>query len=220
LEVRCAGKEAGMSAGSVLIPAQPRPMSLAVARLTLPASEFRRQLRAVMLADPRLTLRAVAADLGVTRQRVGGLVGKLDRLSCSDAHYPKPAPKRKAAKAALAELERRVRAGESAERAAGELGISLGQAMRLGFRSRAARPPHGTWERAKAGCDCWRCRRVAGVALPRGPRTGPARQQEVLDWLAWRDPDDGTALTQREIGRLVGVRQPMVSRIARAISEG
>jgi len=78
-----------------------------------------------------------------------------------------------------------------------------------------ARPPHGSQGKLRGGCGCWRCRRAGGIALPRGPRTGPARRAAVEDWLAWTDPDDGTTLTQAEVGRLVGVGQGAVSRIAR-----
>jgi hypothetical protein len=46
------------------------------------------------------------------------------------------------------------------------------------------------------------------------------KRWEVVDWLAWTDPDDGTGLTQARIGRLVGVGQPVVSRVALALGEG
>ena len=188
---------------------------LLIARIALPPFEFRARLRRHLLAEPSVTLRQVASALGVSRQAVGALVGRLDRPTC--AHPDRPAPRRDQARARLAELTARVAAGESAESAAGGLGISLAQAARLGFRAKEVRPPHG---KGRANCDCWRCRRAAGVARPRGRRAEAAQREAALDWLAWVDPDEGTALTQAEIGRLAGVRQSAVSRLARAALQG
>jgi predicted XRE-type DNA-binding protein len=42
------------------------------------------------------------------------------------------------------------------------------------------------------------------------------RKAAVLDWLAHRDPDDGSQLKQIDIAKLAGVAQGAVSRIARA----
>ena len=207
-----------MSTQILLLPAYPYPIPLAQARHDLPGPEFRARLREAMLATPQITLSQVAAQLGVTRQAVNQLVGKLDRPSCASPN--RPAPKLEQARRRLEELVERVRAGESADHAAADLGISLAQAMRLGFRSKAVRPAHGTQARLAHGCDCWRCRRAAGRARPRGRRVDLRQQAEVLDWLAYRDPDDETALTQAEVGRLVGVGQPVVSRIARAVEQG
>ena len=95
-----------------------------------------------MLDHPDLTLRAVAEQLNITRQRVALMVGLLNRPSC--AHPDKPAPKRDAARAALTELKNRVRAGEPAQAVVKDLGISLTQAMNLGFRVGSCRPAHGT----------------------------------------------------------------------------
>lgn len=195
------------------IPAYPKPLSISQARTDLPPEEFRTRLRSHLLDHPGLTLAQVAQHLNVTRQRVGLLVGKLNRPTC--AHPNRPAPKREAAKLKLAQLTAKVKAGKPADAAAKELSISLPMAMRLGFRARNAHPPHGTQIRLAKGCDCWRCRRAGGIALPRGPRTGPARRAAVLDWLAWLDPDSGEGLRQVEIGRLAGVAQAAVSRIAR-----
>ena len=116
----------------------------------------------------------------------------------------------------MAALVRRVKRGEPAEQAAAALGISLSQAMKLGFRVKHARPAHGTVERAAAGCTCRRCRRAAGAVRARGPRLDEARRLDTLDWLAWVDPDTSEGLSQAAIGKLAGVRQSAVSRIARA----
>jgi hypothetical protein len=165
-----------------------------------------------LLDHPELTLVQVAQALGVTRQRAAQLVGKLNRPNCMQG--PHPAPKRDKARQKMIELSKRVALGEAASLVVQELGVSSFAVYELGFRVKAVRPPHGTKERA-AKCDCWRCRRAAGIALPRGPRTGAARQAAVLDWLAWADPDTGEGLRQTEIGKLAGVGQGMVSRIFR-----
>jgi hypothetical protein len=214
----------GQSAGlPIPIPFQIPPyppglsLSLAQARVDLPREEFRYRLRKRLLDHPGLTLAQVARELQVSRQRIGSLVGRLNRPDCTQV--PRPAPRKDEAARLLPELTARVRAGESAEKAARELGVSLAQTMRLGFRvrDRAVRPPHGTQARFAAGCPCYRCRRVGGLALPRGPRTGPGRRAAILDWLAWRDPDTGLELRQTQIARLAGVHQPLVSRLARAM---
>ena len=186
------------------------------ARASMTPTEFRLHLRETMLADPHLTLHQVAQALGVTRQRVSLLVGRLDRPCCTDPSYPRPAPRKAEASRHLGELIARVQAGEPAGHAASALGISLGMATKLGFRSRLVHPPHGTQSRLAKGCNCWRCRRSGGIALPRGPKTGPGARAAVEDWLAWVNPEDGTGLTQVEIGRLVGIGQGAVSRIARS----
>jgi hypothetical protein len=199
------------------------------ARATLPPAEFRNQLRSYMLDHPGVTLRRVAETLDVTRQRASILVGPLNRPNCCRAD--RLAPERERAAAEMTSLVERVAAGEPAGPVARELGISLSMAMRLGFRAKEVRPPHGTWERAREkigvdgevvqlGCNCWRCRRVAGLAVPRGPRTTVAQKAEIEEWLAWVDPDDGYGLSQAEIGKLVGVGQMAVSRVARAGAGG
>jgi transposase len=94
----------------------------------------------------------------------------------------------------MEELRARVAGGESAAGAARGLGISLVQARRLGFRV----------ERA-------------GAARAQG--AGSGRRAEVVDWLAWIDPDSGTGLRQREVARLAGVAQQTVSRVALALRE-
>jgi predicted transcriptional regulator len=196
------------------IPVCPQPLSLSDARAALPPEEFRQLLRQHLIDHPDLTLRDVAQELGVTRQRVGMMVGKLDRPTC--AEVDRPAPKKEAAALGMAELRARVAAGESAERATSELGLSLSMAMHLGFRAKEVRPPHGTLEKARTGCGCWRCRRAAGLALPRAGRVGERERATVLDWLAWVNPETGRGLSQTEIGRLVGIGQGAVSRIALA----
>ena len=193
----------------------PRLIPLAEARLSLSPQEFRLKLRKVLLANPRITLKQIAKALNVTRQRVSLLVGRLDRPNCAPPG-PRPAPKREAARTKLSELTQRVAQGESAEGVVKDLGISLNQARTLGFKVRQVRSAHGTQARAIHGCDCWRCRRTSGVALPRGPRFGPRKKVEVLDWLAYKDPDTNQPLRQVDIARLSGVGQGAVSRISRA----
>jgi predicted XRE-type DNA-binding protein len=187
--------------------------SLAQSRAVLPPAEFRDRLRCYLLDHPELTLAQAAIELGVTRHRVSLMVGKLNRPNC--AQGPRPAPETEKARRRIPALIERVANGETAKHAAQGLGISLAQSYQLGFRAKLVHPLHGTKVRA-AKCNCWRCRRVAGIALPRGPRTGAARQAAVLDWLAWADPDTGEGLRQAEIGKLTGVGQGLVSRIARA----
>jgi transposase len=184
--------------------------SLLAARDLLSPADFRLRLRKTLLANPNLTLLQVARELKVTRQCVGAIVGRLNRST------GKPAIKREQAKAKMAELRAMVAAGESAEHAAKELGISLGQAMTLGFRSKAVRAVHGTQARSAAGCGCWRCRRAAGIAVPRGTKMDSRAKAEVLDLLAYVDPDSGEGLSQRRIGEMVGAGQAAISRIARA----
>ena len=71
--------------------------------------------------------------------------------------------------------------------------------------------------KGRTGCNCWRCRRAIGVTISRGPRADSAMVAQTLDWLAWTDPDSGFPLTQAVIGDLVGIGQPVVSRLARAV---
>ena len=181
--------------------------SLLAARDLLSPADFRLRLRRTLLSDPSLTLKQVAQALGVTRQCVGAIVGKLNRPT------GKPAIKREQARSKLAELRIRVAAGESAEHAAKELGISLGQAMTLGFRARDIKPAHGG---GRKDCFCWRCRRAAGIATPRGPRMRSEQVSTALDLLAYVDPDSGEGLSQRRIGEMVGAGQAAISRIARS----
>jgi ParB-like chromosome segregation protein Spo0J len=141
-------------------PLRSQSISLAQARVDLPPAEFRLRLRRHLLDYPGLTLAQVAKTLGVTRQRVGALTGPLGRPTCAEPG-PRPAPQRDLARAALPRLRAMVRAGEPAELAAASLGVSLGQAMRLGFKVRDVRPPHG---KGRVGCGCWRCRRAGRVA--------------------------------------------------------
>ena len=199
------------------------PRSLDAARVALPPQEFRSLLRQHLLAHPNVTLQQIAFALGVSRQRVHLLVGALHRPTCAHPG-PHPAPKTEQARTHMAELVEKVRAGEPAEQAAKDLGISLTQATKLGFRVKKFRPAHGTRLRAagdegRPPCNCWRCRRALGVALPRGPKSGPVKKAKVLDWLAYRDPDTGEGLKQAEIGRLSGVGQGAVSRIAREAAQ-
>ena len=194
-------------------PNAPRLIPLAEARAQLSPHDFRIKLRHAMLANPHLTLKKVATSLHISRQRVGLIVGRLNRPNCASNPAPRPAPKTEQAKQRMAELTQRVAQGESAEAAAAALGISLGQAYALGFRARGIKPAHGG---GRKDCFCWRCKKAQGLVTPRGPRSGSVRREAVLDWLAWVDPDSNENLTQARIARLVGVAQPMVSRIARA----
>jgi hypothetical protein len=120
----------------------------------------------------------------------------------------------------MVDLRARVAAGESAESAAQVLKISLPMAMQLGFRAKDVRPAHGTKARWQMGCNCWRCRRVAGVAVPRARKVSAKQRATALDWFAWVDPDDGRRLSQAEIGKMVGIGQMAVSRISRAVEVG
>jgi hypothetical protein len=181
--------------------------SLLAARGLLSPADFRLRLRKTMLSNPNLTLLQVARALGVTRQCVGGLVGRLDRPT------GKPAIKTEKAREKLAELCSRVAAGESAVQAAKELGIRLAQVYASGFRAHGVKPMHGG---GKKDCNCYRCRCAAGIARRRSPRMRPERLGTVLDLLAWRDPDDNTSLTQVTIGRMANCSQGTVSRIARS----
>jgi len=196
------------------------------ARLALSPPEFRAHLRRYLLEHPHVTLRRVADVLGVSRQKVGWMAGRLRRPSCC-LPGPRSAPERAKAEACLTELRARVAAGGSASKVAKELGFSLSAAAALGFRAKAVKPLHGTWERAREkigvegeivqlGCNCWRCRMAVGLAVPRGPRITAAQKAEILGWLAWTDPDDGRGLSQAVIGGLVGVGQMAVSRVAQA----
>ena len=187
-------------------------------RQTLPPPDFRLALRCYLLDHPQVRLQRVADELGITRQRVGWLAGRLRRPNCCPAG-PRSALEMEKAAAGLAELTRRVAAGEPATRVAAELDLSLSQAARLGFRAKAVKPLHGEWERVRLGCGCWRCRRVAGVAVPRGPRITAEQQAAVLDWCAWVDPDSGEGLSRREVGRLVGVGPRAVDRVARVMKQ-
>jgi hypothetical protein len=198
------------------IPHYPRPITLAQARVDLPPEEFRLRLRSHLQDHPGLTLAQVGQAIGVTRQRVGLMAGRLDRPNCCQAD--RPAPKREQAARHLMELRARVAAGESAGSAAKALGISLSAASSLGFRVKAVKPPHGHEARAWLGCGCWLCRRAAGVSRRRSARAGERTKAEVHDWLAWADPIDGKSLSQAAVGKLVGVGQAAVSRIARSES--
>jgi hypothetical protein len=124
-------------------------------------------------------------------------------------------PKTEEAKQKLPQLKAMVARGDSAEQAAAKLGISLNRAYNLGFRSKSIRPPHGP---RRTGCNCARCRKAHGVAVPRN-RMNEAKRVQILDWCAWTDPQDGRFLTQQEIARLASVSQMTVSRIARGASQ-
>ena len=193
--------------------------TLPLSRDILPTQEFRAHLRQIMLEDPALTLRRVASILNVSRQCVSNMVGKLHRPTCATTTADRPAPKRDEAAVRLSDLQARVASGESAAAVAADLGISLTMAMRLGFRSREVRPTHGTQAKLKAGCNCWRCRQAAGLALPRGPRVDVATKAAVLDWLAYVDPDTGEGLSQAKVGKMVGIGQMSVNRIARGAAQ-
>ena len=194
------------------IPAYPKPLSISQARAILPLEEFRTRLREHLLAHPGLTLAQVARQLQVSRQCVAQTVGKLNRPDCTSPLFMRLAPKTEEAKQKLPELVQRVAAGESAQRAATALGISLNRAYTAGFRSKPIKPAHG---KGKTGCNCWRCRRSSHITVPLGRRASQAVHAHILDLLAWSDPYDGSRLSQATVGRLCGVGQGTVSRIAR-----
>ena len=198
----------------VSIPAYPVPLSLAQARVDLPPEEFRTRLRSHLLNHPNITLQQVATQLGLKRQRVFQIVGKLNRPNASSPLFMHLAPKAEHARLKLDELKQYVARGESAERAAQKLGISLVQAYKLGFRSRAVHLAHGTATRAQY-CCCWRCRKAIHKVIPRGPKVNTPQRLAIEDWLAWSDPQDNSRLTQQEIAQLVGISQAAVSRISR-----
>ena len=177
---------------------------------SLPPPEFRQRLRQYLIDHPGITLAAVARSLGTSRQYVSQTVGKLHRPNCTQV--PRTAPKADLARQKMVELEMKVLCGETATAAASSLGLSLDAAMQVGFRVRSVRPAHG---RGRTGCACWRCRRASGSVIPGGRIPDHARRALVLDWLAWQDPDGQNRLTQAEIGKLTGIRQPSVSKIAR-----
>lgn len=189
----------------------PQPFSISLARDTLEPEEFRTRLRKHLQDHPNLTLQQVATVLGLTRQRVSQFVGPLGRPSCAQPN--RPAPKRDQAKQKLLELELRVQAGESASAAAKDLGLSINQVRSLGFRTKDLRPTHG---KGRQDCNCWRCRRSSGSILPRGSQIDPVRYVQILDLIAWVDPDDTShTLTHAEISQLSGASRAVVSRIAR-----
>jgi predicted transcriptional regulator len=197
------------------IPAYPKPLSLSQARVDLPPEEFRTRLRGQLLSQPHVTLYQVARELGVTRQCVSQLVGPLGRPSCAHPG-PRPHPRLDEARRKLPDLIKRVQAGETAESAAATLGVSMYQAIQLGFRTKAIRRPHG---KGRAGCNCWRCRNASGIANPRGRKADARQCAAVLDWLAYADPFTNEPLTQMEIGRLANLSQGAVSRIVRGATQ-
>lgn len=185
----------------------PQPFSISLARDILPQEEFRARLRQHLQDHPEITLAAVAKQLNLTRQRVSQFVGPLGRQNCAQPN--RPAPKRDRAKQKLLELELRVQAGASASAAAKDMNLSINQIRALGFRTKDLRPAHG---KGRQDCSCWRCRKSTGITLPRSPKIDPT---QVLDWLAWVDPDSGEELSQAAVAKLANVTQPVVGRIIR-----
>ena len=201
-----------MSTVPFQIPAYPKPLSISQARQDLPPEEFRQRLRSHLKSNPGLTLAQIGRQLNISRQAVHQITGRLSRPNCTSPLFMPLAPKTEEAKRRLPELKRLVAQGMSAERASGQLGISLFQAYQLGFRSKAVRLPHGK----RQDCGCWRCRRSVGAALSRRPKVDALQRMAIEDWLAWSDPQDGSRLTQAEIAKLVGISQGAVSRILRS----
>ena len=183
------------------------------ARQAMPPAEFRENLRTLLLDHPNLSLKDVASALNISKQRVHLLVGRLNRPTCA-TNLNRPAPRTEQARRLLPELKKRVAMGETAEAVAEQLQISLNQARQIGFLVSHERPAHGTKERAKR-CHCWKCRKCLGIVLQRGPKSGPAKRVEVLDWIAWSDPDSDEKLSQVKIARLCQIGQGSVSRIAK-----
>jgi DNA-binding CsgD family transcriptional regulator len=155
-------------------------------------------------------LAQVARQLDISRQAVHQITGKLNRPNAASPLFFRTAPKTEQARQKLLELNSMVARGDSAERAAVKLGISINQAYVLGFKSKDARTPHG---QNRTGCNCARCRKAHGLAIPRN-RVNPTIQSQILDWCAWSEPFTGEGLAQGEIARLAGVSQMTVSRIA------
>ena len=158
-------------------------LSIPEARAQLAPADFRLALRRTLLDNPALKLQEVATQLGVSRQAVGAMVGRLDRPTC--AHPNRPAPKREAAKMKLADLSKRVAAGESPRAAADGLGISLAAAAKLGWRAKDVRP-----------ASRQRPHRLQLLALPPGYRCHHSAR-------AARGPSDGCSGA-----RLVGMDRP------------
>ena len=200
-----------MTTAPFTIPGYHQSISLAQARDTLPPELFRYRLRRHLLDHPGLTLVQVAKNLKVSRQCVSQMVGRLNRPNCAQPN--RPSPRLDQAKQKLLELELKVLAGESASSAAHQLGLSVNQVYKSGFRTRDIRSPHGSQARLTAGCRCWRCRQAAGLVER---RAGKTERASTLDWLAWRDPDTKQPLDPALIAKLSGANLPMVSRIARA----
>ena len=195
------------------IPAYPQPLSISQARHDLPPEEFRQRLRSHLKANPGLTLAQVARQLNISRQAVHQITGKLNRPNASSPLFFRTAPKTEQAKQKLPELNSMVARGDSAEQAAAKLGISINRAYALGFRSKTIRKPHG---QNRTGCNCTRCRKAHGLAIPRN-RIDSTMQAQILDWAAWSEPFTGEGLAQGEIARLLGVSQMTVSRTAGGI---
>jgi predicted transcriptional regulator len=198
------------------IPAYPKPLSISQARASLPPEEFRTRLRSHLKSNPNITLAQVAQQLGVTRQCVSQLVGKLNRPDVASPLFMRLSPKTEEARRKLTQLTTLVAQGLSAERAAAKLGISLNQAYCLGFKAKVCRVPHGD---KRKECSCFRCRRVKGLVKTSRIRLTAVQRLEVEDWLSWSDPQDGSRLSHEVIARLVGVAQRPVSWIARGVSQ-
>ena len=220
MEVRRTGEEVGMNAPTptpntqrIDVASDPQKLLafLPPLRDSLRPRDFHSRLRDYLLLHPTLTLRQVAQSLSISRQAVSNMVGRLDRLTCAAPN--RPAPKTDHARANLKALAALVAQGRTAQQAADQLGVSLSGAVLAGFRVKAIRKPHG---KGREGCGCWRCRRAAGLAVPRGTRTR-MDAAATLDWLAWNDPDDGRFLSQKSVAALSGTRQQTVSRLARSI---
>ena len=111
-----------------------------IAKMSAVPSISHQNLRAFLLAHPQVTLAQTALRLGVTRQAVGQMVGRLDRPDGPPAQRAGPRSPRRPPEAGFSGRAR------CARRAA--LDISLNQAYRLGFRAHAVRSPHGTQARS------------------------------------------------------------------------
>jgi transcriptional regulator with XRE-family HTH domain len=114
------------------------------------------KMRELLLSG--MTLQQVGDLFGVTRERIRQITGG----------SPWPGARRpvklKAAKAAIPEVKRRVRAGETMEAVCRDLEVSFSCMQKLGVKSRILHPPlhikHGTVQRYNRGCRCARCRKV------------------------------------------------------------
>ena len=197
------------------IPAHPQPLNISQARSTLSPEEFRLRLRSHLQSNPNVTLAQVAHQIKVSRQYVSQLVGRLNRPNAASPLFFRMAPKTEQARQKLPEMRARVARGDSAEQAAAKLGISVNRAYYLGFRSKDSKPTHA---QGRPGCNCARCRKAHGLAIPR-TRTSERLRAEIVDLLAWSDPFTAEALAQSEVARLLGTNQSVVSRVARGVSQ-
>lgn len=132
----------------------------------MPTDEGRMQAMARAYVEEGLTYAQIADRYGISRQRVGQLLGPLALAK------GQVSARRTSREQALRRAHRRIMAGEvTLELAAAELGYKNGHALRgvlydLGLRVNVqsyAEPPHGTYARYQShrfACRCDECRRA------------------------------------------------------------